>query len=471
MDVKFGTSGLRGLSSELVGLPSALYMTAFCRFLEERGIARKGDTILVGQDLRPSSPQIAALCFGAIKSCGFVPIDCGVLPTPALALSAMGQHVASVMITGSHIPADRNGIKFYVPSGEITKQDELAIVRWAEKLIGSVELQKGQAESDDGAAIAAFLQRAAHLLPKGALEGRKIGVYQHSTTCRSMLVSCLEGYGAKVVPLGWSDDFIPVDTEAVSSETVALLQGWAKEYGLDAVVSADGDADRPLVADETGLPLRGDLVGLVTSDFLGAEVAVTPITSNSGIEKSGTFEVVRTKVGSPYVIAGMMEALSQGKTNIVGFEANGGYLTGTAIVSAGHSLAALPTRDCSLPILATLHSAFSAQKPLSRLVAEYALPYAYADRIKNYAQERSSALMAYLRKSDDNLEQFFSSIGAVDSKSDIDGLRVLLKSGEMVHFRPSGNAPEMRCYVEAENEAAAKVLLKKGLGLLDSFKG
>ena len=78
MDVKFGTSGLRGLSSELVGLPSALYMTAFCRFLEERGIAQKGDTILVGQDLRPSSPQIAALCFGAIKSCGFVPIDCGV---------------------------------------------------------------------------------------------------------------------------------------------------------------------------------------------------------------------------------------------------------------------------------------------------------------------------------------------------------------------------------------------------------
>ena len=75
---------------------------------------------------------------------------------------------------------------------------------------------------------------------------------------------------------GWSDDFIPVDTEAVSSETIALLQGWAKEYGLDAVVSADGDADRPLVADETGLPLRGDLVGLITSDFLGAEVAVTP---------------------------------------------------------------------------------------------------------------------------------------------------------------------------------------------------
>nr|WP_319513656.1 phosphomannomutase [uncultured Cohaesibacter sp.] len=469
MDVKFGTSGLRGLSSELAGLPSALYMTAFCRFLEEKGFAQKGDVLLVGQDLRPSSPEIAALCFGAIKSCGFVPIDCGILPTPALALSAMGRNAASVMITGSHIPADRNGIKFYVPSGEITKEDELAIVAWAEKLSGSVLEEKSVAESDGGAAISAFLQRAACLLPEGAFKGKKIGVYQHSTTCRSMLVSCLEDYGAEVVPLGWSDAFIPVDTEAVSSETVALLQGWAREHGLDAVVSADGDADRPLVADETGLPLRGDLVGLITSGFLGAEVAVTPITSNSGIEKNGAFEVVRTKVGSPFVIAGMMEALSQGKSNIVGFEANGGYLTATAFAPSGQPLAALPTRDCFLPILATLHSAFSANKSLSELVADYALPYADADRIKNYAQERSSALMASLRESDDNLAQFFEPIGAVASKSDIDGLRVLLKSGEMVHFRPSGNAPEMRCYVEAENEAAAKALLQKGLGLLENF--
>nr|WP_321455506.1 phosphomannomutase [uncultured Cohaesibacter sp.] len=470
MDVKFGTSGLRGLSVELTGMPSALYMTAFCRFLEEKGLAKQGETIFVGRDLRPSSPEIASICFASIKACGFKPLDCGVLPTPALALHAMAQNAASIMITGSHIPADRNGIKFYVPAGEITKQDEQAIIAWAEKLDGSVSLEKSSAENDEGKAIAAFMQRGASILPENAFEGKKIGVYQHSTTCREMLVDCLKGFGADVIPLGWSDTFIPVDTEAVSDETVALLQGWAKEFSLDAVVSADGDADRPLVADETGTPLRGDLLGLITSNFLRAKVAVTPITSNSGIEKNSDFEVIRTKVGSPYVIAGMAEAISQGKENIVGFEANGGYLTATSINTCQNPLSALPTRDCFLPILATLFSAFANGKSLTELSADYSLPVADADRIKNFAQERSAALMSHLRESDEALASFLAPIGEVASKTNVDGLRITLKSGDIVHFRPSGNAPEMRCYVEAESEKAAAQLLQNSLQLLESYK-
>ena len=470
MDVKFGTSGLRGLSVELAGMPSALYMTAFCHFLEEKGLACKGDPILMGQDLRPSSPDIAAICFAAIKASGFEPINCGVLPTPALAFSAMAKNCASAMITGSHIPDDRNGIKFYIPAGEISKKDELAIIDWAEKLRGSVALGRDTAQSDGGKAASAFMERCASVLPQNALAGRTIGVYQHSTTCREMLIQCLENYGATVIPLGWSDSFIPVDTEAVSSETVALMQGWAKEHGLDAIVSADGDADRPLVADEIGLPLRGDLLGLITSRFLATEVAVTPITSNSGIEANGTFAVVRTKVGSPFVIAGMVDAVESGKSAVVGFEANGGFLTATPLKVGSHTLSALPTRDCFLPILATLHSAFGQGKALSTLSTDYALPFADADRIKNFALERSTALMAYLRQSDDNLATFLAPVGTFASKSDIDGLRITLQSGQIVHFRPSGNAPEMRCYVEAENEASAKALLTKSLMLLEAFE-
>ncbi len=63
-----------------------------------------------------------------------------------------------------------------------------------------------------------------------------------------------------------------------------------RQHGLDAVVSADGDGDRPLVADETGTPLRGDLLGLIAANFLGATSVVTPVTSNSGIEAAGSFQ-------------------------------------------------------------------------------------------------------------------------------------------------------------------------------------
>src|SRR5690606_30472562 len=126
-----------------------------------------------------------------------------------------------------------------------------------------------------------------------------------STVARDLFVSVLAHYGADVVALGRSETFVPVDTEAVSPQTVALLQEWAAAYGLDAIISADGDGDRPLVADETGTPIRGDLVGLIASRFLGASAVATPVTSNSGIEAAVGGKVLRTKVGSPYVIAAM----------------------------------------------------------------------------------------------------------------------------------------------------------------------
>ncbi|PLW74801.1 phosphomannomutase [Cohaesibacter celericrescens] len=469
MSVKFGTSGLRGLSSDLVGMPTALYLTAFCRYLEELGLSKRGNEILVGKDFRASSPDISKICFGAIEDAGFRPVDCGALPTPALALAGMKAQVASVMITGSHIPADRNGIKFYLPAGEISKQDEVAISVWAEKLSDSVVLRRGECAVDNGAASKAFLARNNHLLPNNALSGLKIGVYQHSTVGRDLLVDTLAHYGAEVVSLGRSDEFIPVDTEAVSTETIALLQGWAIEYQLDAIVSADGDADRPLVADEAGIPLRGDLLGLVTATFLDANVVVTPVTSNSGIEKNGSFEVKRTCVGSPFVIAGMDDAIAQGKSGIVGFEANGGFLTASSFQLEGLDVSPLPTRDCFLPILSTLYVRQKRSKPLSLLARDYSLPVAAAERISNYSLDQSAALMKHLRASDENLSAFLSGIGKVASTSDLDGLRVYLQDGRVIHFRPSGNAPEMRCYVEAKTESAAHETLKQGLTLIEQF--
>ncbi|WP_176085128.1 phosphomannomutase [Martelella sp. HB161492] len=469
MDLKFGTSGLRGLSTALVGAAATVHMAGFCRHLLASGMAKAGDPILVGRDFRASSPEIAENCMAAIAAAGFQPVDCGTLPTPALCLYGFARHAGAVMVTGSHIPADRNGIKFYTPSGEITKEDEAAISRHAGALDGTMAAGRLKGDDRAGEAMTLFFERNLAVLPEGALSGLRVGVYQHSTVARDLLVDLLAHYGAEVMALGRSESFIPVDTEAVSDETVALLKGWAQEQHFDAIVSADGDADRPLVADETGTPLRGDLIGLMTARFLGADVVVTPVTSNSGIEKNGAFDVVRTRVGSPYVIAGMEEALKAGRHGVVGFEANGGFLTGSGFAPSGRPIDALPTRDCFLPILSALYLSVRAQKPLSSLAATFSLPVAAADRIKDFAQSRSEALMAYLRGSDDNLGAFVAPLGRVAAKSDIDGLRVTLEDGRIIHFRPSGNAPEMRCYVEAESAPAAADLLGQGLALLAAF--
>lgn len=468
--LKFGTSGLRGLSVDLVGRASALYATAFAHHLLKSGHAKPGDLVLVGRDFRESSPAIAATCIGALKRAGMTPIDCGALPTPALALYGLQLKAASLMITGSHIPADRNGIKFYRPDGEIDKQDEMAISAAASAIIDTlIDETPDSAENRTAPTEALFVERNKGLLPAGSLAGLTIGVYQHSTVARDLFADVLSHYGARVVPLGRSEDFIPVDTEAVSAETINLLKGWAPEHRLDAIVSADGDGDRPLVADETGEPLRGDLLGLIAANFLGAAVVVTPVTSNSGIEAAGSYAVTRTRVGSPYVIAGMDEAIAAGKTNIMGFEANGGTLTGSRFTVEGKALDALPTRDSFLPILATLYAAARARKPLSAVAGSYRLPFAAADRLENFPVETSAALMTHLRASDANLAAFLAPIAGVSSKSDIDGLRVTLADGRIIHFRPSGNAPEMRCYVEAISESEAKTLLEQGLDLIRAW--
>ena len=465
--MKFGTSGLRGLVTDLQGHTSALYASAFAKHLLDAGYAKPGDRIYVAGDYRPSSPDIAATCIGALARVGLMPIDCGAIPTPALALYAMSKGSASLMVTGSHIPADRNGIKFYRPDGEIDKKDELAINRIASEITDSiVDLTPVAVPNEEAEALALFLSRNRTVLAADVLSGLKVGVYQHSTVARDGLLDVIAGYGAEVVALGRSDHFIPVDTEAVSPQTIEALRDWSREYSLDAIVSADGDGDRPLVSDEAGTPLRGDLLGLIVARFLNAEVVVTPVTSNSWIEAAGSYRVIRTKVGSPFVIEGMNQASAADNTKIMGFEANGGVLTQSEFAVANATLTALPTRDSFLPILATLVLAKQHGKPLSAIAEDFRLPVAAADRLENFTVEDSAALMAHLRAEPQNLAAFLAPIGAVASVSDIDGLRVTLADNSIIHLRPSGNAPEMRCYVEAKDEVAASSLLGRGLSLV-----
>jgi phosphomannomutase len=246
MQLKFGTSGLRGLSEELRGEPSARYATAFARYLLTSGRSQPGDPIVIARDFRDSSPEIAAVCASALAREGLRVFDCGTVPTPALALYGRECGAAGLMITGSHIPADRNGIKFYRPDGEIDKEDEVAISRIADEIAGQIVPVANQGIGEDHASRASslFIQRNRQLLPAGALAGLKVGVYQHSTVARDLLADLIAFFGAEVVALGRSEHFIPVDTEAVSTDTIERLQEWAREHRLDAIVSADGRRQR-----------------------------------------------------------------------------------------------------------------------------------------------------------------------------------------------------------------------------------
>ena len=68
-----------------------------------------------------------------------------------------------------------------------------------------------------------------------------------------------------------------------------MLRAEAQARGLAAIVSTDGDGDRPLVTDATGEVVPGDLLGQITARMLGVEVVVTPVSSNTGAEAGGHF--------------------------------------------------------------------------------------------------------------------------------------------------------------------------------------
>jgi phosphomannomutase len=455
--LKFGTSGLRGLATDLTGGAARRYTAAF---LTHIGTVA-GGRVYLGRDLRASSPAIVADCAAAIRAAGLLPVDCGVLPTPALALHAMALGGPAIMVTGSHIPADRNGLKFYVTAGEISKADETGIAA----ALGDV-VPAGEGAAEDGSVAAAdrYRQRYRGLLDPTALRGWRIGVLEHSSVARDLLVSLLTRAGAEVVRLGRSDSFVAVDTEAFSDPLFEPRLAWLHTHRLNAIVSTDGDGDRPLLIDGEGNFVRGDVLGMLAARFLGADRVVTPVTSNSAIEGVGWFaRVDRTRVGSPYVISGMESAAAGSPGAVVGFEANGGLLLGSEVSVNGRSLSPLPTRDAVLPILAVLATAARLGESLAGLVRTLPMRAALSDRLAHVASERSAALLNGLVEQSGYAQAFFAPVGEVQSVSTIDGPRFSLVSGDTVHYRASGNAPELRCYVEGVTPERAKELLAWGL--------
>ncbi|KQT62047.1 MULTISPECIES: phosphomannomutase [unclassified Aureimonas] len=467
--LKFGTSGLRGLVEDLVGPASAAYTKAFLAYLEGSPSAA-ARTVLIGRDLRSSSSRIAGDCGAAARAVGWTVIDCGALPTPALALESLGKRAPAIMVTGSHIPDDRNGLKFYTADGEITKADEEGILGALGEIgaDGSADAQPLPATGSE--VIDRYIERYRAAFGSAYLQGLAIGVYQHSTVARDVLVQVVEALGAKAVPFARSDLFIPVDTEAHRPEDIAILAEFAAGTSVDAIISADGDADRPLVADAAGRVLRGDTLGLITALALGVSAIVTPVTSASRIEAAAAHASVRrTRVGSPFVLAGMEEAAKGGASGVLGFEANGGVLLGTPVLIEGRVLPALPTRDAILPIVAVLGEVRSKALPLADIVSSLRLGFAAADRLKAVPSEIGARLAQRLLADPAYAADFFADVGTIAEVDRLDGARFVFENGAMVHYRPSGNAPELRCYVEADSEAAAADLLKLGLGKAADF--
>ncbi len=473
--VKFGTSGARGLADNITDKVAYIYTKGFLQYLESIGI-KKSEVAIAG-DLRPSTPRIMYAVAKAVNDCDWTPIGGEFVPSPCVALYGIEKNIPAIMVTGSHIPDDRNGIKYNLPTGEILKEDELAIkaqeVFFDENLFLNDVLKNKNEEllEPDDAFKNLYIDRFLDAFPLNFLYGRRVVFYEHSAVGRDIIPFIYEKLGARVFKVCRTEKFIPVDTEAVREEDLLLAKKLSEEFNPDIIVSTDGDSDRPLVFDENGKWIPGDILGVLTAKFLGATGVCAPVSVNSVLESSQFFNVIkRTKIGSPYVIKAMQELDKNNREScVVGYEANGGFLQENDIDINGKILRALPTRDAVIVHLALL--SLIKEDSLSIVVSSLRPRCAISNRVQNFDTKRSAEILKEFTNNISLLKEkckfLTSSIQKIDTT---DGLRVYFDDGKIVHLRPSGNAPEFRCYVEADREKEAKDLLENMIKTMEDWK-
>jgi phosphomannomutase len=508
-ELAFGTSGLRGLVTDITDLEAYVNTAGF---LSVAIAPQNGpQTVFVGCDLRPSSERIVCAVVRACVDRGHRVLFCGTVPTPALMAYAVAQGCASVMVTGSHIPFDRNGIKFNLARGEVLKSDERAILDavrharerlYAEPADVSVFADDGAFKANERPALPAvdvrcasqYRERYVDFFGADALAGLSVVFFQHSAVGRDSIVELLRSLGATVHAAGRSDTFVPIDTEAISDARLADLQRMADEarrqHGrVDAIVSTDGDSDRPLVVgvDAASGKVRffgGDLLGVVVADWLGATRVAVPISTNDCCDlqlAKRNVAVVKTMIGSPYVVRAMMDASAWHGALVAGWEANGGFLVGSRFERHGRALAPLLTRDAVLPIVACLRASVEQKRSLIELFDALPARFSKADLIDHFPRAAAQALLALFARpaqSENDLEfagvdklrsALAASFTAADGFSEpvrvdwTDGVRVTFSNGDIAHIRPSGNAPQLRIYAVADTQERADDIVRRAV--------
>jgi len=498
-ELEFGTSGRRGKVVDLTQLEIYINALAELEFLlslhpAEGGIVG-GDEFFFARDLRPSSGEIALAIVAAVDDAGLRPVNLGRIPTPALACYALARAKGCIMVTGSHIPFDRNGYKTYSSRGELRKQQEEPIQelvkRVRQKLYsqpygespfdehGFFKTGHGDLQAERPDACTAWVERFTAFFAAASLKGKRLLVYQHSAVGRDVLVEILQRLNAEVIPAGRSETFVPIDTENIGAEQLATIQALVDEattrHGLlDAVVSTDGDSDRPLVlgVDSATGEVRffgGDRLGMVVAAYLQPDAVVVPITCNDAIDRGELAPVLeaKTRIGSPYVIDGMERALAKGNKRVCGWEPNGGFLTASDFERNGAVLKALPTRDAMLPILCVLVAASESGLSLTQLFDRLPKRFSRSALLPNFPRATALRVVGLT-----DLARFFppqSGFGKVSQIDYTDGVRVLFDNGDVAHVRPSGNADELRIYAVADTQARADAIAALGISEPDGI--
>lgn len=333
-----------GVEGEEVNLTPEVVRTlaqSFVKWLKDKtGTARP--SIAVGTDSRISGPALKASLTEGFTDSGADVLDCGMASTPAMFMTTVDKErpaTAGIMITASHLPFNRNGLKFFTKDGGLNKKDISAILTISENGTYASSDEKGSVGEwdfmDVYASILVDYIRSGANLPNHdrPLEGMRIIVDAGNGAGGFFAHKVLKALGADtsgsqfLEPDGMFPNHVPNPEDKNAMQSVCYA---VKRNNAQLGIIFDTDVDRSAIVDQDGEPInRNSLIALISAIILkehpGSTIVTDSVTSvglAKFIEKHGGIHH-RFKRGYKNVINESVRLNTEGQESWLAIETSG----------------------------------------------------------------------------------------------------------------------------------------------------
>ncbi len=443
----FKAYDIRGLvDSEIT--PDFTFATglAFARFLQQ---VREPGTVVIGQDMRPSSPALADAFSAGVTSQGMDVIRMGLASTDMLYFASGKLGLPGAMFTASHNPAAYNGIKLCLSSARpIGKESGLLTIENFVRTGSPLEIRSVGVESNREM-LEEYVDHLLSLVDLTNIRPLKIVVDAGNGMAGHTAPAIFARLNCELIPMYFELDgsFPNHEANPIEAANLVDLQRAVKKNKADLGLAFDGDADRCFLVDEKGVAVNpSDLTALIAHRELvkhpGSTVIYNLISSRAvleTIEENGGVGL-RSRVGHSYIKKMMADSGA-----IFGGEHSGHFYfdefwrADSGALAALHAIAALGMSD---------HTMSEILKPYQRYVLSGEI---------NSKVDDADAIIAFIETTYCNRPGV-----TVDH---LDGLTV---NGDTWWFnlRPSNTEPLLRLNVEAKTQGEMSALRDEVLGLI-----
>ena len=443
----FKAYDIRGLvDSEIT--PDFTFATglAFARFLQQE---RQPATVVVAQDMRPSSPALADAFSAGVTATGLDVIRIGLASTDMLYFASGKLALPGAMFTASHNPAAYNGIKLCLSGARpIGKESGLQVIERFVRQGSPLEIRSVGVETKKEM-LEEYVDHLLSLVDLDSIRPLTLVIDAGNGMAGHTAPAIFARLNCTVIPMYYELDgsFPNHEANPIDPDNLRDLQRAVKKHKADLGLAFDGDADRCFLVDENGQAINpSDLTSLIAHRELvkhpGSTIIYNLISSRAVLEviqeNGGTG--LRSRVGHSYIKAMMAESEA-----IFGGEHSGHFYfkdfwrADSGALAALHAIAALGER----------------KKSMSQILAPYQR-YVCSGEINSKVNDAQAAMAG--------VEKAFAKRKAVEVDH-LDGLSVI---GDTWWFnlRPSNTEPLLRLNVEAKTAAAMKKLRDELLSLL-----